>query len=96
MADKLVLSSIGFDAEGRVLLGLKLDSPISLDQAKALPDVDGDAQHEVIIRRGEDAFTVRTVSQEGEVVKVIASTGPIPDDWARNPEEEPRREHPLQ
>jgi hypothetical protein len=82
MSAKLFLGSVEC-VEGKVLLGFTAGTPVAMADSRKLRDLgDGLAEYSVTVSAKGGRFDVRTVTDRaGCVVKVIASSEPIPDDW---------------
>ena len=86
MADKLFLNSVQLEGD-RLLLGFAVGAPLMLSEAQRIRELPGGlAEYSVSVAGGDDRLEVRAVADaQGAVEKVIASAGPIPDDWHDNP-----------
>ena len=91
MPDRLFLNSVQLEG-GRLMLGFAVGTPVVLGDAEKLRDLDGGrAEYAVTVSGGDEQFEVRAVADaEGAVAQVIASAGPIPDDWHEPPPEDIR------
>lgn len=86
MSAKLFLDSAEC-VDGRLVLGFSVGAAVVMTGAEKRRDLpEGLGEYALTVSRGEDHFEVRTVADaDGNVSKVIASSGCIPDDWHEAP-----------
>ena len=82
MSDKLFLNTVACTGDGMVL-GFAVGTPVVLtdgEKRRELPD--GLAEYAMTVSSGGDRFEVRVLAdRHGAVQRVIASAGPIADNW---------------
>jgi len=91
MAGKLLLRSVQCDS-GMMKLGFAIGEPVTVEGGGKRRDLPGGlVEYETVVTQGEQAFAVRaSADADGTVRAVVASTGPIPENW-----HEPKTEEPL-
>jgi len=87
MPGRLFLKAIECSS-GTLTLELAVGEPVVLEDLAKRRDLPGGlTEHEATVSRDGDYFDVRTVADAGgNITKVIASSGPIPDDWYETPD----------
>ena len=82
MGAKLFLDSAEC-VDGRLVLGFSVGAAVALSGAEKRRDLpEGLGEYAMTVSSGDDQFEVRTVADaDGNVSKVIASSGSIPEDW---------------
>jgi len=74
-------------ADGRLVLGFSVGAAVALSGAEKRRDLaEGLGEYVMTVWSGDDQFEVRTIADgDGNVSKVIASAGSIPEDWHEAP-----------